>query len=73
MYIVAIGWLYVALMMAITEESVVAGAMTFLLYGAVPVGLILYIGDSRRRRERRAAREMGKPEKPGKPAREGEE
>ena len=70
MYIVAIGWLYVALMMAITEESVVAGAMTFLLYGAVPVGLILYIGDSRRRRERRAAQEKGKP---GKPARKGEE
>lgn len=59
MYIVAIGWLYVALMMAITEESVVAGVMTLLLYGAVPVGLILYIGGSRRRRERRAAREKG--------------
>ncbi len=56
MYIVAIGWLYVALMMAITEHTVVAAIATFLLYGIGPVALLLYIlGTPGRRRRRRAA------------------
>jgi biotin transporter BioY len=61
MYIVAIGWMYVVLMMSIAEDTVVAGIMTFLLYGALPVGLILYIAGSRRRRERRAMEERKPP------------
>jgi biotin transporter BioY len=58
MYIVAIAWLYVALMMAITERSVVAGVMTFLFYGLLPCALFVWLagGRSRRRaRERDAA------------------
>ncbi|SPA00594.1 conserved hypothetical protein [Cupriavidus taiwanensis] len=56
MYIVAIGWLYVALMMAITEHNVVAGVATFLMYGVAPVALVLYImGTPGRRRRRRKA------------------
>jgi len=54
MYIVAIGWMYVILMMAITEESVVAGVMTFLLYGMLPLTVILYLGGTSRRKRRRA-------------------
>ncbi|MES2832220.1 MAG: hypothetical protein V4695_09525 [Pseudomonadota bacterium] len=54
MYIVAIGWMYVILMMAITEESVVAGVMTFLLYGLLPLTVILYLGGTSRRKRRRA-------------------
>ncbi|CAG2144956.1 hypothetical protein LMG31506_03108 [Cupriavidus yeoncheonensis] len=57
MYIVAIGWLYVALMMAITEHSIVAGVATFLLYGAAPVALVLYIMGTPARRQRRKAEE----------------
>ncbi|CAG9172889.1 hypothetical protein LMG23992_02362 [Cupriavidus laharis] len=57
MYIVAIGWLYVALMMAITESNVVAGVATFLLYGAGPVALVLYIMGTPGRRQRRKAAE----------------
>jgi len=60
MYIVAIGWMYVALMMAITETSIVAGVATFVLYGLVPVSIIVYImgtGGRRRRRREQAARE----------------
>ncbi|ODV43047.1 hypothetical protein AWV79_21180 [Cupriavidus sp. UYMMa02A] len=57
MYIVAIGWLYVALMMAITEHNVVAGVATFLLYGAAPVALVLYIMGTPGRRQRRKAEE----------------
>ena len=56
MYIVAIAWLYVALMMAITERSLVAGTMTFLFYGLLPLALLLWlVGTPRRRRNRRAS------------------
>lgn len=57
MYIVAIGWLYVALMMAITETSIVAGVATFLLYGLAPVSIVMYIMGTPGRRRRRKARE----------------
>ena len=53
MYIVAIAWIYVVLMMSITEDSVVAGVMTFLLYGVLPLTVILYLmGAPQRKRER---------------------
>ncbi len=53
MHIAAVGWMYVVLMMAITEDSVVAGIMTFFLYGVLPTLIIIYIGGSARRRQRR--------------------
>ena len=34
MYIIAIAWLYVVLMMAVTEHSIVAAALTVLFYSA---------------------------------------
>lgn len=48
MYIVIIGWLYVALMMAVAEATnstgtVLGGIVTFVLYGALPAGLVAYI------------------------------
>lgn len=61
MHIAAVGWIYVTLMMAITEETVVAGIMTFFLYGVLPTLIILYVGGAGRRRLRRqqqAARAM---------------
>ena len=57
MYIIAIGWIYVVLMMSITEASVVAGIMTFVLYGILPLTIILYVMSTPRRRRRRATRE----------------
>ncbi|HTN64670.1 MAG TPA: hypothetical protein VL051_00605 [Burkholderiaceae bacterium] len=57
MHIVAIAWIYVVLMMAITERSVVAAIMTFLLYGVLPLTIILYIGGSRGRRRRARAQQ----------------
>lgn len=54
MHIVAIAWIYVVLMMAITERSVVAAIMTFLLYGVLPLTIILYLMGSTRRRRQRA-------------------
>jgi hypothetical protein len=53
MHLVAIGWIYVVFMMSITEETIVAGVMTFLFYGLLPVAIILYLGGSRRRRIRK--------------------
>lgn len=56
MYIVAIAWLYVVMLMALTEESVIAGIMTVLLYGLAPLALFLWlVGTPQRRRNRRSA------------------
>ena len=58
MYIVAIAWGYVVLMMSITEESIVAGVMTFVLYGILPLTIILYIMGTPQRKRNRVAREQ---------------
>jgi len=55
MHIIAIGWMYVVLMMSISEASPVAGVMTFILYGLVPVALLLYLSGGRKRKRRRIA------------------
>lgn len=55
--IIVIGWLYVTLLVAANEPSVVAGIVSFLFYGALPCGLILYFAGTRVRRERRQHRE----------------
>ena len=49
MHIVAIAWLYVTLMMALTERSITAGVLTFVFYGLAPCGLLLWLGGTRRR------------------------
>jgi hypothetical protein len=55
MFIVAIGWMYVVLMMSIAEETAVAGVMTFILYGLLPVAILLYISGGGKRKRRRIA------------------
>jgi small-conductance mechanosensitive channel len=64
MYIVAIAWMYVVLMMSIAEHSVIAGIMTFLMYGIAPLTIILYLTGGRRRKRRRALakKQMNAPE-----------
>ncbi|PKO91552.1 MAG: hypothetical protein CVU15_07945 [Betaproteobacteria bacterium HGW-Betaproteobacteria-1] len=53
MYIVAIAWLYVTLLMAFTESSITAGILTFLFYGLLPCALFIWIvGTPQRRRNR---------------------
>lgn len=49
MHIVAIAWLYVTLMMAITEKNITAGVLTFVFYGLLPAALIFWLGGTRRR------------------------
>jgi mannose/fructose/N-acetylgalactosamine-specific phosphotransferase system component IID len=48
MYLIAIGWLYVALMMAVAEASasngsVLGAVFTFVLYGLAPTALVMYL------------------------------
>lgn len=59
MYIIAIAWLYVVLMMSLTETSFVAGLMTLCFYGLAPLTLLLWLlGTPARRRRRRLAESM---------------
>lgn len=62
MYLVVIGWLYVALMMAVAEANhsngtVLGAVFTFLLYGVGPVALVVYLMGHSGRRAARQARE----------------
>lgn len=57
MYIVAIAWLYVVLMMSLTEQSWIAGVGTFTLYGVAPLSLFLWIAGSPARKRRRKVQE----------------
>jgi biotin transporter BioY len=57
MYIVAIAWLYVTLMMAATERSVVAGILTFLFYGLIPCALFIWLFSTPQRRRNRLAKD----------------
>lgn len=54
MYIIAIAWLYVTLLMAATEPSVVAGILSFLVYGAAPLALFLWVFGTPQRRRNQA-------------------
>jgi biotin transporter BioY len=54
MYIVAIGWLWVVLMMALTENGITAGILTFLFYGLLPLTLFLWLAGTPARRRRRS-------------------
>lgn len=62
MYLVAIAWGYVAVLMALTEAtssqgSLLGALITFLLYGVLPISILLYLmgapsrGKARRRLE----------------------
>jgi hypothetical protein len=61
MLIVAIAWIYVVLMMAVAEAMAPNGTLlgavfTFLLYGVLPLSIVLYImATPARRRARKAA------------------
>lgn len=43
MYIIAIAWIYVVLLMAVTEPTLTASIMTFLFYCVFPLALLFYL------------------------------
>jgi len=60
--LVAVGWMYVVTMMAIAEAmaptgTVLGAVFTFVLYGAGPLALVLYLLSTPARRRRRRAAE----------------
>ena len=75
MHLIAIGWIYVVLMMAAVEAlssqgTVLGAAFTLLLYAALPLAIVLYIAGTpaRKRRLRRAERQPAAPAVPDTPA-----
>jgi hypothetical protein len=67
MYLVVIAWLYVALMMAVAEATspvgtIIGAFFTFVLYGAGPVALVVYVMDTPRRKKVIKAREAAEME-----------
>lgn len=56
--ITAVAWIYVVGLMALTETSVVAGIVTFLFYCVVPLGTLIYIAGSGKRKARRRHRQQ---------------
>ena len=68
MYIIAIGWLYVIVLMAATEKNLVAGMMTLVFYGLAPVALFVWIfGTPAKRRARIAAARSRLPQSAAEP------
>ena len=66
MYIVPIAWLYVTVMMAVAEANSPSGTLlgafiTFLLYGAGPIALVMYVMGTPSRRRAIKAREAAEP------------
>jgi hypothetical protein len=62
MYLVAIAWIYVALMMAVAEATntngtVIGAIVTFVLYGLLPVSIVMYLLGTPSRNKARKARE----------------
>lgn len=69
MYLVAIAWMYVVLMMTVVEATsangtVLGAIFTFVLYGALPLSLVLYILRSPARKRARLAAEKSAEDDP---------
>lgn len=67
-HLVVAAWLYVALTMAVAEAmspvgSVLGAVITFVLYGALPLGIVVYILDTPARRRRARARSAAEPDR----------
>lgn len=58
MYIIVIGWLYVTLLVAATEPSIISGIIAFSFYGGLPCALFIWLGGRKGRQQRRAQQEL---------------
>jgi len=57
MLIIAIAWMYVVVLMAATQPTLLAGVLTLFGYGLFPLSIVLYLVGTPGRRKRAAARE----------------
>ena len=62
MVLVALGWMYVVLLMTVAEAtgsngSLLGAFFTFVLYGALPLSIVMYLLRTPARRRARRARE----------------
>jgi TRAP-type C4-dicarboxylate transport system permease small subunit len=57
MYIVAIAWMYVVVLMAATQDTVMSGLGTLVFYGVLPCGVVMYVLMAPTRAKRRKAAE----------------
>ena len=57
MYLIPIAWLYVVVLVAASEDTVVAAVLTFLFWGLAPLALFLWLSGTPARRRRRLERE----------------
>lgn len=57
MYLVAIAWMYVVLLVSVANTTVVGGVLTFLFAGLGPLALFLWIFGTPARRRATAQRE----------------
>jgi ABC-type transport system involved in cytochrome bd biosynthesis fused ATPase/permease subunit len=55
MYIVVIAWLYVVVLMAVLEKSWVVSLVTIVLYGFLPLFILIYLNRAAIRRRRRTS------------------
>jgi hypothetical protein len=79
MYIVAIAWMYVVMMVSFLQPTVFRGLVTFFGAGLLPLALLLFlVGTPQRRRNKQHLAEQlnetsdpAKPELPGAPVEKG--
>jgi hypothetical protein len=68
MYLIVIAWLYVTLLMALAEAfssqgSILGAIITFVLYGLLPMGLVVYLmGTPLRRKAIRKSEQLAREE-----------
>lgn len=56
MYIIAVAWLYVALLAAAADTTIIGGALTFVFWGVAPLALFLWLAGTPARHRHAAAR-----------------
>lgn len=54
MYLIAIAWLYVVIIVAVADTTVVGGILTFVFWGLGPLALFLWLFSTPARRRQRA-------------------
>lgn len=56
MYLIAIAWLYVVVIVSVSDTTVLGGLVTFIFWGLCPLALFLWLfGTPRRNKARREA------------------